>query len=291
MTKLSNRCWTPSKWAGGALLAMSLQLGLAASAFAAPAAAGKTGPGVTAPGKPRYFDWLDVRKGGYAGIMAAARAAHASAAWSAEYIAAPGLIPGLQAIRFVRLPDTQSKRGPVGDWTVQFVGEGSWQRTGIAVRGGEVWMRLPGWPAARLAKPEELYQPIAGLGIPPIALVLSEVTDRFEGTLEGEFGSIGLLRMRPRYELGPGLSPCKLGVSKFSGSFASAELMTLDGKAQGGVVWLAEGELVKGSKQTGFGQLRVVPVEGQGKPFFMTRRSPKVGAEVRTLPHGKAIFQ
>lgn len=271
------------------VLAVAAAAGAPCAALAAPPA--PSAMGATKGPKARYFDWLDVRKGGYVGILAAARAAHAGVAWSAEYAAPKDVVPGLQAIRFVRLPDAQAKRGPVGDWTVQFVGDASWQRTGIFVRGGEVWMRLPGWSAARLAKPEELFVPIAGLGVPPIAFVLSEVTDRFEGALEGEFGSIALLRMRPRYELGPGLSPCKLGVSKFSGSFASAELMSLDGKAQGGVVWINEGELVPGSKQPGFAQLRVVPLEGKGKPFFMARRAPLVGKAVLALPHGLAIFK
>jgi len=270
-------------------LVLAASLGAPCAALAAPPPSGA--PAASKGPKARYFDWLDVRKGGYVGILAAARAAHAADAWSAEYAAPKDVVPGLQAIRFVRLPDAQAKRGPVGDWTVQFLGDASWHRTGIFVRGGDVWMRLPGWSAARLVKPEELFVPIAGLGVPPIALVLSELTDRFEGALEGEFGSIALLRMRPRYELGPGLSPCKLGVSKFSGSFASAELMSLDGKAQGGVVWINEGELVPGSKQVGFAQLRVVPLEGKGKPFFMARRSPLVGKAVLALPHGMAIFK
>jgi hypothetical protein len=270
-------------------LTMALTLG---SMGLSPPVAGAA-PRVAAKAKPERFDWLDVRRGGYAGLLAAGRAAQAQRAWSAKWTLPKGQVAGLDAIVVTRRPDLPAKgKQPAGyQLTVRFVGQGHWQGSGVAVVGKDIWLRMPGSQVATRATPAELFATIPGLDLPMAIFVLSEVAQWFDGQMEGEFGSVGVLRLRPKYTLGDGLLPCKLGISKQSGAFAAAELVPSETQPPGGIQWLDEGLLTPTSPQVGFARLRIVPGSNKTRPFLADRTSAVVGAEAMKLPFGKAALK
>jgi hypothetical protein len=175
--------------------------------------------------------------------------------------------------------------------TVRFIGEGHWKGSGVAVVGKDIWLRMPGAPQAVKAAPTDLFATIPGLDLPMAIFVLSEVADWFDGQMEGEFGSVGVLRLRPKYTLGDDLLPCKLGISKQSGAFAAAELVPGETQQPGGIQWLDEDQLTPTSPQVGFARLRIVPASTKNRPFLAVRTSAVVGAEAMRLPFGKAALK
>ena len=256
-------------------------------------AVSEAAPGAHAAAKPDRFDWLDVRRGGYAGLLAAGRTAQARRAWSAQWTLPKGQVAGLDAIVVTRRPDLPAKGKQPASYqlTVRFVGQGHWQGTGVAVVGKDIWLRMPGSKLATRAAPSDLFATIPGLDLPMAVFVLSEVADWFDGQMEGEFGSVGVLRLRPKYTLGDGILPCKLGISKQSGAFAVAELVPGETQLPGGIQWLDEDQLTPASPQVGFARLRIVPASNKNRPFVADRTSAVVGAEAMRLPFGKAALK
>lgn len=186
---------------------------------------------------PVQADWLDLRRGGPEAIVQAARVANAPEPWIATYsVTLPAGHPlhGLKLI-LARAPS------PTGKLLIRLEGPASLHGVGGVVADGKAWLKLPraadGKPTrAQPASHEAMFAPLPGLGLPLGLWLAPELPSLYKLHTEGEFGDVAILRLRPRYEAGPGLQPLKLGVSKQHAAFVQCEVTDLQGKPLQGVL-------------------------------------------------------
>jgi hypothetical protein len=180
-------------------------------------------------------DWLDLRRKGPAAILAAARTADAREPRIATYAAK---LPPTDPLHGLRVTVARAPGKTAGKLLVRFDGPKSLQSSGFASDDATVWLRLPGQKAGPL-QAQDLFAPLPALPVPLAVLAAPAITERFEVQVEGEFDDVAVLRMRPRYEQGPGLVPMKLGVSKRWQCAVVAETTDLaTGRALASLLWL-----------------------------------------------------
>lgn len=212
--------------------------------WAAPPVANKNGSAAT-------FDWLDLRRQGPNALLQAAARVNAPELWQATYLAN---LPTKHALYGLSLtvarapsPAVAKAKGPTagpdaaattaGSLLVRFNGPAKLKGVGVVAVNGKIWLRLP----TKAAGPEihaDLFQNIDALGVPLAVFVAADTKALFTLVSEGEFDDVGMLRMKPIYEAGPGLEPMKLGLSKNNGAFVALEVTDLQGKPKAGLLWL-----------------------------------------------------
>lgn len=212
-------------------------------ALAAQPVANKNGSAAT-------FDWLDLRRQGPLALLQAAARVNAPELWIATYAAnlppkhplfglslTVARAPGTAAVKPKGAAAAPEAAAALGSLLVRFDGPPKLKGVGVLAANGKIWLRLP----AKAAKPEthpDLFQNIEALGVPLAVFVAADTKALFTLVSEGEFDDVGMLRMKPIYEAGPGLEPMKLGLSKNNGAFVALEVTDLQGKPKAGVLWL-----------------------------------------------------
>jgi hypothetical protein len=193
---------------------------------------------------PARADWLELRRRGVEAELAAARQASAPEPWIARYQAELSKDHPLAGLVLVvaRAPAAQSPtggekdRGAPGAVMARFEGVAALRGVGVALQAGKVVVRLPGQkpqPASNAA----LFQDLPGVQLPLAVFVASELAALYTFQNEGEFDDVAVLRMRPRYERGPGLEALKVGVSKQWQAFVQSEVTDREGRPLGGLLW------------------------------------------------------
>jgi len=223
-------------------------LSLGCAPLCGPSLAWAAQPVANKSGSAATFDWLDLRRQGPVALLQAAARVNAPELWIATYAAnLPAKHPlyGLSlTVARSAVPAAVKGKGTsaaadaaLGSLLVRFNAPAKLKGVGVVASNGKIWLRLP----AKAAQPEihaDLFQNIDTLGVPLAVFVAADSKGLFTLVSEGEFDDVGMLRMKPIYEAGPGLEPMKLGLSKNNGAFVALEVTDLQGKSKAGLLWL-----------------------------------------------------
>lgn len=250
-----------------------------------------------AAGPAAARDWLDLRRGGAAAILADARHSAAPEAWRAEF---SGLLPAQHPLAqgkpvelrltVIRLPPLTAKvagksgarpaaQPALSRVMVRFDAPDQLKGSGIVADGKQLWVRV-GPAKAALATPALLNAALPGLQLPLQVFALPEVVGEYDFELEGEFGDSGVIRCKPKYQAAPGLLPGKIGIHKRWGTWTLVETDDRDGKRLALAEWLD----LEDRHETPVPQaLRLRPLSGDAAAVTLQRRSVAVGQSVEKM--------
>ena len=208
---------------------------------------------------PAQAYWLQVRRKGPSGIVAAARAALVDRpqVWRYRLDVMPDAAMAGLTIEISRRP---LKRGGT-DVGVRLLDKRGKLIAALATIHGKLTVRVHGQTAKSTAK--ALFAPVPRLGVPLILWAVFELMPAYRVQLEGEFSGTALIRMTPDYTSMRGLQPMKLGVSKQNLLPSVVEVVDLKGRPTARLLWI--------------------------KPRHQGRRTVAGGLRIRTMKRTKPL--
>lgn len=193
---------------------------------------------------PAAAYWLEVRRKGPAGIVAASRGAliNAPQRWRYRLDVLDGKPLAGLTLEIGRRP----LAGGDTDVSVRLTDKRGKLLAALARVKGKLTVRLHG--KRPTTDNTALFAPVPKLGVPLALWAIFELMPAYRVQLEGEFSGTALIRMTPDYTSAAGLPPLKLGVSKRNYLPTVVEVIDLKGRPTARLLWMKPQQVAIGTK-------------------------------------------